>query len=193
MLWKLKVGALGVIVAVTLPWTVIDLCHGLLWQAAATLGAGTLVTLGVFQMDEGDAPWVFVVAGLAFAVGGMGHFVFESPFTNGQRQQALLSLTNAFIELSATPGLPMVEQNEVMAGLTSCVMEPTTDALVTTTDAMKLVYETPSISMADRAAGVGNTPATPEGCINAYRQLRPQVPWAFHQAETESPWLVAQL
>lgn len=193
MLWKLKLGTLGVIVAVTLLWTGIDLWHGFLWQAAATIGTGALVTLGVLQVNEGSAPWVFVVAGLAFAVGGLGHFLFESPFTNGHRQQALLSLTNAFIELSATPGLPMAEQNEVMIGLTSCVMEPTTDALATTTDAMKLVYETPSMSMADRAAGIGKTHASPEDCINAYRQLRPQMPWAFHQAETESPWLVAQL
>jgi len=193
MWWKLKFGASVVIVIATLLWTIIDLVHGQWWQAAATLSGGVIVTYGVLRIGEGDASWAYGVATIVFAAGGMGHFFFESPFTHGHRQQALLSLGNAFMALSIENGLPQAEQNEVMVGLKSCVMQPTTDAMATTTDAMKLAYETPRMSMVDRATGAGNPPPSTEDCINAYRQLRPQITWAFQKAEKESPWLLTQL
>ncbi|RUL65795.1 hypothetical protein EKH79_03525 [Dyella dinghuensis] len=191
-MWKLKLGAISVIAAVTLVWTVMDVWHGLWWQALATVSAGTIVTLRSLRIGEGDVPWVYVVAIAAFGLGGMGHFFFESPLTNGNRQQALLSLTGSFMTVSTTMGLPKAAQDEAMAGVIACSMEPNKDALTTTTDAMKAVYETPGMSMADRAIGPRNPPS-PEECINAYRQTRAMLPWAFREAEKDNPWLLAQL
>jgi hypothetical protein len=72
-------------------------------------------------------------------------------------------------------------------------MQSIKDAMIMTNDAMKFVSETPRTGMVDRATGIGNLPPSPEDRINPYRQLRPQIAWAFQKAEKESRWLLTQL
>ncbi len=193
MWWKLKIGASIAILIVSLVWMGQALSHHFWWQTLGTLMAGVIAALGVHAIDEDNAPSLVMPLVFVFGIAGWFHLAQRSPFFDRDRQQGLHLLSTAFFNLMGTNGLSQIEQDAVWMGIGGCSSQPTRDALVTMTDAMRTLYETPGISIMDRASGSGNLPPSPERCIEAYRQLRPEMPWAFAQAETESPWLLEQL
>jgi hypothetical protein len=191
--WKLRIGTSIALLIVSLVWMGQDLFHHLWWQALGTLVAGIITALGVHAINEDNAPQLVVPLVFVFGLSGWFHLAQRSPFFDRDRQQGLQSLTVAFIRLIRTNGLSEIEQNEVSMGIADCSGQSMQDAMVTTTDAMKTLYETPGMSIVDRATGAGTLPTSPEQCLEAYRRLRADRPGAFAQAEKENPWLLKQL
>lgn len=186
--------ALG-ITALGIAWSIVDTLHGLWFQALGTLGTGFFVSFGVAGLKFTDVPMAYFWSSLAIASGGVGHFLSESPYTNAQRQQGLSALNQVFTQLTFTSPnpLPYDQQQQAVTGMFACTQQPWKDAQITVADGMKLAYESPRVSMLDRATGLGNPPPSPERCLDAYRQLRNIAPWAFRQAEANNPWLLKQL
>jgi hypothetical protein len=46
------------------------------------------------------------------------------------------------------------------------------DAITTTMDAVKMVYESPQVAMVDRATNFENNQPSPDRCLVTYHQLR---------------------
>jgi hypothetical protein len=193
MWWRLKFVVSGLVLLVTLVWVIEDLFHHLGWQALGTLAAGILAALGTLAINEENAPWlVLPIAGI-FSIAGWLHVGNETPALNVQRQLGLQALFETFSNSLGTPGLSQAEQDLVWKGMANCAAQPTRDQLATTMEAMKARYETPLMSMVDRATSAGNSSPSPDQCIEAYRDLRPQMPGMFVQAEKQNPWLLEQL
>jgi len=193
MWWKLKFVVSGLVLLVTLVWMIEDLFHHLGWQALGTLAGGIFVALATLAINEDNASWLVVPIACVFTLAGWIHVARESPALNMERQQGLQALFEAFSNSLGSPGFTQAEQDLLWMGIANCATQPTRDQLATTTEAMKARYETPLMSMVDRAGSAGEAPPSPDQCIEAYRELRPQMPGLFVQAEKQSPWLLEQL
>jgi hypothetical protein len=193
MWWKLKFFLSGVVLLVTMIWMIEDLSNHLWSQALETLAEGILVALLTAAINERNAPWLVMPIAGVFSVAGWLHVAEESPALNLERQHASQALFEAFSNALIAPGFSQAEQNLIWTGMVDCATQPTRDQLATTTEAMKARYETPLMSMVDRASSTGNAAPSPDQCIEAYRELRPQIPGLFVQAEKQSPWLLQQL
>lgn len=192
MWWKLKAGLSGVLLLITVVWVVEDLFHAMWWQALGTLAGGIVVCLATLALNEETAPrMVLPIVGI-FSIAGWLHVGNETPAFNVERQLSSQTLFHVFAASLGVPGLTQAEQDLVRKGATSCAAQPTRDQQATTEEAMKARYETPVMSMMDRAASAGSTSA-PDLCIEAYRELRAQMPDMFVQAEKQNPWLREQL
>lgn len=175
------------------------------WLGGVNLsGAGILSGLRVagigtddaFEMSSEGYPHflgLYAAGWLAFVGAGFGALL-QSPFLDHDRQNGLRVLSLALIELTQRPSneLPPEVQAVIDRGIFNCVLQPNIDAIATTESGINLLYQPAEASIVAGATGLGQPPS-PLPCLDAYRKLRPLIPSAFQEAETQSPWLLKQL
>jgi hypothetical protein len=173
-------------------WAVHDVWAGLPWQGLGILGACVAGALRLIGAELVDLPRIYLLAAAAVTLGGFGHFYWETPFLDVERQQALSALTTTFLDI-ALESPPYEHPHQVrelaLQGVGFCSQQPLADAQATAVEAMKLAYEPPALSIIERVATPQIPEPDPSRCLQAYRQLRPQFPADFKGAEFANPWL----
>jgi hypothetical protein len=173
-------------------WAAHDVWAGLPWQGLGIWGACVTGAVRLSGAEFADLPRTYLLAAAAVTIGGFGHFYWETPFLDIERQEALSALTTAFLDIAfESPPYehPYHVRELALQAVGFCSQQPLADAQATAVEAMKLAYEPPALSIIGRAATPQKSGPDPSRCLQAYRQLRPQFPADFRAAENTNPWL----
>jgi hypothetical protein len=141
-------------------WAAHDVWAGLPWQGLGIWGACVTGAVRLSGAEFADLPRTYLLAAAAVTIGGFGHFYWETPFLDIERQEALSALTTAFLDIAfESPPYehPYHVRELALQAVGFCSQQPLADAQATAVEAMKLAYEPPALSIIGRAA----TPQNP--------------------------------